>query len=171
LEIDENIEMLTHDNLEGARTIDRTDIREDFVDTADTIMKLTDYGVEHHCIGHTFVVRMGQNYVGMILIGDAIPWESDPPQMQIEPFYRLMGFVIDRHFRRKGIGGRVLEKAIETVYAEYGTRPIALGCHKENEAAARFYVQHGFRRVDYMEGNDYYYLRYPANGNTFRNTV
>ena len=50
-------EELTHQNLSDACKIDRDDISEDFVDTALTIMDITDYGIEHHCIGHTFVVR------------------------------------------------------------------------------------------------------------------
>ena len=45
---------------------------------------------------------------------------------------------------------------------KYNTlRPIALGCHKDNKLAADFYVRHGFRKTMYMEGNDFYYLRYP----------
>lgn len=39
------------------------------------------------------------------------------------------------------------------------------GIHPEigmAESAARFYTKHGFRITDVMEGNDYYYLRYPV---------
>ena len=50
-------EELTHQNFSDACNIDRDDIPEGFVDTASTIMDLTDYGVNHHCIGHTFVVK------------------------------------------------------------------------------------------------------------------
>ena len=81
--------------------------------------------------------------------------------MRAEPFYRLMGFVIDRRFRGQGLGDRALEQAIREVYREFGVRPIALGCHKDNHSAARFYLRHGFRPVDAMEGSDIYYLRYP----------
>lgn len=68
-----------------------------------------------------------------------------------------MGFVIDKKHRSKGIGG----KALEMTNKDFGVRPIALGCHKENEMAADFYRKHGFKRTRYMEGNDIYYLRYP----------
>ena len=94
-----------------------------------------------------------------MLLGEAIPWETDPPEMGREPFYRLMGFIIDKDYRDKGYGGMILEKAIEQVYREFGKRPVALGCHVDNVRAARFYEKHGFRKTGYFEGNDEYYLR------------
>ena len=62
----------------------------------------------------------------------------------------------------KGIGGAVLEEAISLIYREFGVRPIACGVHRENHRAARFYEKHGFHRTDAMEGNDFYFLRYPG---------
>lgn len=155
------LEELTYQNVEAVRRIDRSDISEDFVDTVDTIMEITDYGVEHHCIGHTFAVKNENKYIGLILLGEALEWETDPPEMKGEPFYRLMGFVIDKKYRGNGIGGKALEMTVDQVYKDFGVRPIALGCHKENELAAKFYGRHGFRKTGYMEGNDIYYLRYP----------
>ena len=154
-------EELTRDNFVQARRIDREDIPEDFVDTAETLLELTEYGAEHHCIGHTFLVKAGGGPVGLLLLGEAVPWETDPPEMKREPFYRLMGFVIDRAHRGRGIGGEVLEKAIERVYRDFVRRPVALGCHKDNVRAERFYLRHGFRKTSAMEGNDRYYLRFP----------
>lgn len=158
--MDIEFEELTHSNFAEASKINRDDIPESYVDTAETLMEITDYGVEHHCSGHTFVVKADGQYVGLILLGEAIPWETDPPEMKKEPFYRLMGFVIARERRSCGIGGEVLEKTIERVYQDFGRRPIALGCHKENFRAERFYLRHGFRKTSFMEGNDYYYLRF-----------
>ncbi len=152
-------EELTHDNLEFATQINRSDIPEEYVDTALTIMEITDYGVENKCIGHTFLVKLDEQYVGILLLGEAIPWDTDPVEMQNEPFYRLMGFVIDRSYRSKGFGGAILEKAIHKVYQDFGRRPIALGCHKENTRAANFYEKHGFKRTGVFEGNDEYFLR------------
>lgn len=152
-------EELTHQNFSDACKIDRDDIPEDYVDTASTIMNITDYGINHHCIGHTFVVKYNENPIGLILLGEAIPWETDPPEMSKEPFYRLMGFVVDKEHRGCGIGGEILEKAIQIVYHDFGKRPIALGCHKDNIQAERFYLRHGFKKTNVMEGNDYYYLR------------
>lgn len=154
------LEELTHSNFADACRIDRDDIPESYVDTAETLMEITDYGVEHHCMGHTFAAKANGRYVGLLLLGEAIPWETDPPEMRKEPFYRLMGFVIDREYRGCGIGGEMLEKAIERVYRDFGRRPVALGCHKDNVRAERFYLRHGFRKTSYMEGNDYYYFRF-----------
>ena len=152
-------EELTHQNFSDACQIDRDDIPEDFVDTASTIMNITDYGIIHRCIGHSFIVKYNEKPIGLILLGEAIPWETDPPEMRKEPFYRLMGFVVDKKYRGRGIGGEILEKTIQLVYHDFGKRPIALGCHKDNIQAERFYLRHGFKKTHVMEGNDYYYLR------------
>ena len=157
--MDISFEELTHDNFAAVSRIDRSDVSEAFVDTAETIMETTDYGVEHGCVGHTFAVRLGGEYIGLILIGEALEWETDPPEMRLEPFYRVMGFVLDRRYRGRGIGGEVFEQAIARTYADFGARSLALGCHRDNTRAARFYEQHGFVRTEYTEGNDIYYLR------------
>lgn len=152
-------EELTHQNFSDACQIDRDDIPEDFVDTASTIMDITDYDLIHHCIVHSFIVKYNDKPIGLILLEEAIPWKTDPPEMRKEPFYRLMGFVVDKKYRGRGIGGEILEKTIQLVYHDFGKRPIALGCHKDNIHAERFYLQHGFKKTHIMEGNDYYYLR------------
>lgn len=156
------LEELTHQNVEAIRKIDRSDISEEFVDSVDAIMKITDYGVEHHCVGHSFAVKHNDQYIGLILLGEALAWETDPPEMQREPFYRLMGFVLDKRYRGNGIGSKVLEMTVDKVYKDFGVRPIALGCHRDNERAAKFYVRHGFQKTGYREGKDVYYLRYPG---------
>lgn len=155
------LEVLSDSNMEGVRRIQRDDICEAFVDTADTIIKLNQYGIDHHCKGHTYAVKRADECIGVILLGEALEWDTDPEEMKGVSFYRLMGFVIDKRYRNGGIGGYVLEKAIEKVYAESGVRPIALGVHKDNIGAERFYIRHGFRKTSAMEGNDFYYLRLP----------
>ena len=150
---------LTHDNYSDARAIRRDDIPEAWVDTADTLMETTDYGAEHHLIGHTFVAYMDGKPIGLIMIGEAIPWDTDPEEMKGRPFYRLMGFVVDRDHRNSGIGGAILEEAIGRVYEEFGERPIALGVHRDNVRVGKFYERHGFQRTGVYEGNDEYYLR------------
>lgn len=156
------LEPLTQDNLAEAQAIDRSDVPEDFVDSVDELMVLTRYGLKHHCLGHTYAVRYEGEVIGVILLGEAIPWETDPEEMRLQPFYRLMGFVLDRDYRGRGIGGRVLEEAVRRVYQEYGVRPIALGCHRDNTGGERFWLRHGFRKTGAMEGCDRYYLRYPS---------
>ena len=156
-----SLELLSNSNIEYIRKIQRDDVSEDFVDTADTIMELTQYGLDHNGKGHTSAIKRANEYIGLILLGEAFEWDTDPEEMKGVPFFRLMGFVIDKRYRSVGIGGYVLEKVISMIYDEFGVRPIALGVHKDNTGAERFYINHGFRKTDVMEGNDYYYLRYP----------
>lgn len=155
------IEFLTEDNIELVRKLQRDDISEAFVDSVDTIYEITKYGIAHNCKGHTYAIKYDGVYVGIILLGEALEWETDPEEMKGVPFYRLMGFAIDKRYRSKGIGTYVLEKVIANCYKEFGVRPIALGVHRDNQAAAHFYLRNGFVKKDVMEGNDYYYLRYP----------
>ncbi len=154
------LELLSQENLAQVRLIHREDVSEDWVDDIDTIMEYTQYGLDHNCKGHTYAVKYGEAYIGVILLGEAIPWETDPEEMRGVPFYRLMGFVMDNRYRNRGIGGYVLETAIDQIYREFGVRPIALGVHKDNKGAVRFYERHGFRKTEAMEGNDYYFLRW-----------
>ena len=156
------LELLTEQRFSEAAAISREDVPEAFVDTAETLMELTRYGWSHGCIGHTFLVMADGACVGMLLLGEAIPWETDPPQMRAEPFCRLMGFVIDQRCRGCGVGAQALEQAVARVYADFGIRPIALGVHEENHGAAAFYMRHGFRPTEAFEGRDRYYIRYPA---------
>lgn len=156
------LELLSTANFAEVRAIHREDIGEDFVDGIDTIMELTQYGMDHNCLGHTYAIKYKDIYIGVILIGEAIPWETDPDEMKTTPFYRLMGFVIDNRYRGQGIGSYVLETVISICYREFGVRPIALGVHKDNHKAEKFYIRHGFKKTDVMEDNDYYYLRYPS---------
>ena len=158
---DIRLEPLTEARLDAVRAIDRADVSEAFVDGPDVLWELTRYGEEHGCLGRSWAVYQGDACVGAMLLGEAIPWETDPPEMRERPFYRLMGFVIDRRYRGRGIGGAVLEMAIAECCREFGTRPVALGCHRDNTRAAAFYLRHGFRSADAMEGEDIYYLRYP----------
>ena len=153
------LEQLTHENFGDALRIDRDDIPEAWVDTADTLMETTDYGAEHHLIGHTYLARLEEKPVGLIMIGEALAWDTDPDEMRGKPFYRVMGFVVDQAYRNRGIGGDMLESAIEQVYNEFGKRSLALGVHRDNLRAGAFYERHGFRRTGVFEGSDEYYLR------------
>ena len=153
------LEQLTHDNFSDAQRIDRDDVPEAWVDTADTLMETTDYGAEHHLLGHTYLARMDGKPVGLIMIGEALAWDTDPEEMRGKPFYRVMGFAVDQKYRNRGIGGEILESAIEQVYHEFGKRSLALGVHRDNARAGAFYERHGFHPAGVPEGNDEYYLR------------
>ncbi len=153
------LEQLTHDNYMEALSINREDIPEEWVDNASYLMEVTDYGAKHHLMGHTYLCRADGKPVGLIMIGEALAWETDPEEMKGKPFYRVMGFVIDKSYRDKGIGGEILEKAIRQVYEDFGRRSLAIGVHKDNVRVGKFYERHGFRRTGVFEGNDEYYLR------------
>ena len=153
------LEQLTHDNYDDAAAINRDDIPEEWVDNASFLMEVTDYGAEHHLIGHTYLARIDGKPVGLIMIGEALAWDTDPEEMKGKPFYRVMGFVVDKAYRSRGIGGEILEKVIAQVYEEFGRRSIALGVHRDNQRVGPFYERHGFHRTGVYEGNDEYYLR------------
>lgn len=155
------LEPLTEKTLPLARRIDRADISDSFVDSLETIWETTCYGKEHNLLGKAYLARVFGEPAALALLGEAIPWETDPPEMAEMPFYRLMGFYVDRRFRSKGFGSKILELMISDCYAQFGVRPIMLGCHKENVRAAAFYQRHGFYPVNATDGSDRYYLRYP----------
>ena len=164
------LEPLTEENLPFVQEIQRSDVPLSFVDDVDAIWELTQYANTHQLAGCTFAIRYEKRYIGVLLLGEAIPWETDPDEMKQQPFWRLMGFVIDKACRGQGLGGKTLEMAINAVYERFGVRPIALGCHEENTRAMAFYERHGFKRTEAMEGRDIYFLRYPKQqgDSTFR---
>ena len=153
------LEQLTRENYVHAQAVCRDDIPEEWVDTAASLMEVTEYGAEHHLIGHTYVAYWEGRPVGLIMIGEALPWDTDPAEMKNRPFYRVMGFIVDRDYRGRGIGGAILENAVSRVFREFGERSLALGVHRDNIRAVGFYERHGFRRTGVYEGNDEYFLR------------
>lgn len=88
------------------------------------------------------MARIDEKYVGLIMIGEALSWDTDPEEMKGKPFYRVMGFVVDKEYRSKGLGGRILEMAIEQIFEEFGQRGLALGVHKDNRKVRPFYERH-----------------------------
>lgn len=90
---DLKLELLSEWNIDAVRAIRGEDIPESWVDNANTLWELTQYGLEHHCIGHTYAVKKADDYIGIIFLGEAVSWETDPKEMKLKPFYPLMGFV------------------------------------------------------------------------------
>ncbi len=153
------LEILDRENQQEALGIDREDVSLDFVDSVEDIIELTRYGEEHKYIGHTYLVRFDGKCVGIILMGEGIPWEVDPPQIAGRPFYRIMGFIIDRGYRRRGIGSYVLEEVIRRIYGEFGPRPILIGCQENNISAMELYQRHGFVNTLAMDEDDCFLIR------------
>ena len=152
--------ILTADHPDVMR-IDRSDISEDWVDSIEDIMALHRYGLEHRCLGHTYAVCAGDVCIGVLLMGEGIPWSCDPPEVADVPFYRIMGFVLDKAWRGQGIGAQVLETAIRQVYAEFGPRPILIGVQRDNIRATAFYMRHGFFPTNGWDEDDRFYIRWP----------
>jgi len=141
-------------------SIDRSDISEDWVDSIAHIMVLHRYGLEHRCIGHTYAIYADDVCIGIILMGEGIPWDCDPPEVAGISFYRIMGFVLDKAWRGRGIGSQVLESTIAQVYAEFGPRPILIGVQVDNTRAAEFYLRHGFHPTSSWDEDDRFYIRH-----------
>ena len=155
------LEILNDANQHDVLMIDRSDISEDWVDSIPTILELTRYGLEHNYLGHTYAIYTDERCVGLILMGEGIPWPCDPPEMEGIPFYRIMGFVLDKAWRGHGIGGQVLEMVIARIFAEFDPRPILIGVQMDNTRAADFYQRHGFVPTDSWDEDDRFYIRMP----------
>lgn len=158
------LEELNSYNREKLLEIERDDVPSDFVeDVSETILQ-ADYGTEHRLRGHCYAVREDGEYAGILLIGEGIPWECDPPELCGVFFFRILGFIIDKKYRSCGLGSWALEEAIFRVCSEYGRAPIVIECHKDNVRAAEFYKRHGFRPTDHRENDDFYYIRPSTEG-------
>ena len=155
------LEELTDNRRNDVLGIDRSDISEDWVDSIPDILALHQYGLDHGCIGHTYAIYAEDVCIGIILMGEGFPWPCDPPEVARIPFYRIMGFVIDKAWRGKGLGSQVLETVIARIFNEFGPRPILIGVQQDNVRAADFYLHHGFRPTDNWDEDDRFYIRDP----------
>lgn len=156
------LEGINEQNRADVLHIDRSDVSEDWVDSIPDILELHQYGLEHNCIGHTYAIYENDVCVGIILMGEGFPWSCDPKEVVGIPFYRIMGFVIDKGWRSHGIGSQVLETVIARIFDEFGPRPILIGVQQDNIRAAAFYLRHGFSPTDAWDEDDHFYIRYPA---------
>ena len=59
---------------------------ESFVDSLDSINAYTNYGLEHHLKGHTYLIKYQNELAGILLIGEGIAWETDPIELKDVPF-------------------------------------------------------------------------------------
>ena len=146
------LEQLTHENYDQAAAIDRDDIPEEWVDSAASLMEVTDYGAEHHLIGHTFLARADGKPAGLIMIGEALAWDTDPEEMKGKPFYRVMGFVVDREYRGRGIGEALVRDCLGAAKA-LGFRILQFNAVVESNARARrLYEKLGFHQLGVIPG-------------------
>ena len=157
--MDFTLEDLTFENCDKAYEIDRTDIPNSFVDDVPTLIATLKFGYENKLKGHAFLITKNDRVIGTILLGEGLYCDTDPLVLKDKSFYRLVFFVLDKNFRDKGFGSKILETTIENVYKDFGKHPIVLGVHKDNEKAARFYLKNGFTKTSCMDGDDYCFIR------------
>lgn len=97
-----DLELLSDANRQEVLKIDRSDISLDYVEDISETLRQSDYGDEHHLRGHGYVIRCDGACAGVMLIGEGIPWDCDPEEIQGTFFYRILGFVLDKRFRGRG---------------------------------------------------------------------
>ena len=155
------IEPISEDNEKYLLQIQRDDIPTQFVDEVSFTIDSTKYGAEHGYRGCCYAVKYDDNYVGILLIGEAIEEDADPDEVKGKVFFRILGFVIDSRYQGKGIGSVALNLAIEDIYREYGKVILVLECNQENQGAIRFYEKNGFENTGVINENDgdYYLMR------------
>lgn len=153
------LELLNQDNEKYLLQIYREDTPTHFVEEIEDTIALSKYGTQNHLHGHCYAIKYQENYVGIILIGEAIEDDADPKELMGRTYFRILGFVIDSHYRNQGIGSKALRMSMENICNEYGRVAFLLECHKDNLQALRFYEKQGFRNTELINAQDgNYYL-------------
>ena len=153
------LELLNPENEVQVKQIQRDDVPDEFAEEVADTIELAKYGDENHLRGHCYCMKYGENYIGILLIGEAIEDEADPAELKGTGYFRIMGFVLDRNYRGQGLGSKALELALREIYEEYGKVPILLECHKDNARAADFYTRLGFRNTKILNHEDYFFIK------------
>lgn len=153
------LEPLNDKNRKSVLAIERDDIPEDFVESTAYTINLSNYGNQLGLKGFCYAIKWDSNYVGLLLIGEAIPDDADPDELKGQSYFRVIGFVIDKRYRCMGIGKQALLLSIENVYNKYGRVPVLLQCHRDNSAALQFYEKAGFYNTNILYDDDWYMLK------------
>ena len=115
-----------------------------YVEPPARTIALAHWGEKNGLDGFCFAIRADDHDAGLMLLGRAIPDPADPAEVRGQRYFRLLGFVLDREERGRGIGSEALRQALSALYDTYGPMPVVLECHRENPAL-RLYRQLGFR--------------------------
>lgn len=156
-----SLEVVNENNKELLKQISRDDVSEDFAFSVETTLDSLKNAVEKGYNVNVYAARYGDDYIGVVMLGEAVPWPEDPEEMKRRPFCRLTGFVIDKQYRGMGVGTFMIEEGVRQCFKRVGVRPIALCVHKDNHRAEKFYRKHGFTKRSAMQKDDYYFIRYP----------
>ena len=117
-----------------------------YVEPPARTIALTHWGEENGMDGFCFAIQADGHDAGLMLLGQAIPDPADPAEVRGKRYFRLLGFVLGREHRGRGVGSEALRQALSALYDTYGPVPVVLECHKENPAL-RLYRQLGFRTI------------------------
>ena len=67
-------------------------------------------------------------------------------------------FYIDKNYQNKGLGRATAESAIKTLKNVDSNMPIFLTTEQNNELAQRLYINLGFRKADFLDGDDLVFI-------------
>ncbi len=148
------IELVNDQNEKELLKINRGEIPLEYVESVEYTLMLHHLGQEKELQGMCFAIQYQKEYVGIILIGEAILEDYEPVEVRYRKPFRVIGFVIDDNYRGIGIGSKAFEMILERFYEEYGNRPLLLECHERNLGAIAFYERFGFVRTGIRVGDD-----------------
>lgn len=152
------LELLNKNNEKYLLEIQPGDVPLNYVEPISYTLKLGKYGKRNKLKGQCSAIKYDEQYVGLLLIGEAIENLADPEELKGTAYFRLIGFLIDSRYRQLGIGSLALKQAIHNIYTQYGKVPILLECHKENIGALNFYLKIGFRNTYLLHNEDYFLI-------------
>lgn len=149
-----SIELVNEKNEKELLKINRGEIPFEYVESVEYTLMLHHVGQEKALEGMCLAIQYQKEYVGIILIGEAILEDYEPVEVRDRKPFRVIGFVIDANYRRMGIGSKAFEMILDRFYEVYGNRPLLLECHEKNLSAIAFYKKFGFVRTGIRVGND-----------------
>src|SRR5260370_21198508 len=87
-----------------------------------------------------FVAFMEQRFAGYLTIN----WHSAYPPFREQNIPEIQDFNVLRHYRRQGIGTRLMDEAEQIIARRPPIAGIGLGLYADYGAAQRLYVQRGY---------------------------
>lgn len=139
------IEEVSFENIHSLLSIDFGDTPEIYAEKPSVTIAYAYCGLLANMEGFCSAITLDGDVAGIILIGEGIPGENDPPACRrAGKFFRLIGFVIDAARRGQGIGKAALKKALNQFDSRYPGCPLILECHEQNTAAYRLYQSSNF---------------------------
>lgn len=91
-----------------------------------------------------FLARADHTVIGYLIL--AFNWDIEEEGLKVQ----VTDFYVDQKFRRRGIGGELMQKAIAFAKRK-GARRVILISNIHNRQAHSFYKRHGFEKKDGVE--------------------